>query len=127
MKNITLKNLALLLAVMFALSSCAATKVAKDPHAQYMGNWEYVVEDLPVDIDGTMILSKVEGVIKTVLVNPMGDLEIEGATIMDGVFNAEFDAQGNLVELEGKFEGDSYNGVLVVQDTEFVMTAKKVQ
>lgn len=127
MKNITLKNLALLLAVMFALSSCAATKLAKDPNAQYMGDWEYVVEDLPVDIDGTMILSTVEGVIKTVLANPMGDMEIEGATIVDGIFKAEFDAQGNLVELEGKFDGDSYNGVLVVQDTEFVMTAKKVK
>jgi len=125
MKDI--RNFALLLAVMFALSSCAGSKVAKDPHAQYMGNWEYVVEDLPVDIDGTMILSKVEGVIKTVLSNPMGDMEIEGATIVDGVFKAEFDAQGNLVELEGTFEGDSYNGVLVVQDTEFVMTAKKAQ
>ena len=127
MKHITLKNLTLLLAVMFALSSCAATKVAKDPNAQYMGNWEYVVEELPVDIDGTMILSTVEGVINTVLSNPMGDMEIEGATIVDGTFKAEFDAQGNLVELEGKFDGDSYNGVLVVQDTEFVMTAKKVQ
>jgi len=125
MKDI--RNFVLLLAVMFALSSCAGSKVAKDPHAQYMGNWEYVVEDLPVDIDGTMILSKVEGVIKTVLSNPMGDMEIEGATIVDGVFKAEFDAQGNLVELEGTFEGDSYNGVLVVQDTEFVMTAKKAQ
>ena len=127
MKNITLKNLALLLAVMFALSSCAATKLAKDPNAQYMGDWEYVVEDLPVDIDGTMILSTVEGVIKTVLANPMGDMEIEGATIVDGIFKAEFDAQGNLVELEGKFDGDSYKGVLVVQDTEFVMTAKIVK
>lgn len=125
MKN--MKNFALLLAVMFALSSCAATKVAKDPNAQYMGDWEYVVEDLPVDIDGTMVLSTVEGVIKTTLVNPMGDLEIEGATIVDGTFNAEFDAQGNLIELEGKFDGDTYNGVLVVQDTEFVMTAKKVK
>lgn len=124
MKN--MKNFALLLAVMFALSSCAATKVAKDPNAQYMGDWEYVVEELPVDIDGTMVLSTVEGVIKTTLVNPMGDLEIEGTTIVDGNLKAEFDAQGNLVELEGKFEGDTYNGVLIVQDTEFVMTAKKV-
>lgn len=122
-----LRNFALLLAVIFALSSCAATKVAKDPNAQYMGDWEYAVEDLPVDIDGTMTLSTVEGVIKTLLSNPMGDMEIEGATIVDGTFKADFDAQGNVVELEGKFEGDSYNGVLIVQDTEFVMTAKKVK
>jgi hypothetical protein len=127
MKNITLKNFALLLAVMFALSSCASMRVAKDPHAPYLGDWEYVVEELPVDIDGTMVLSKVEGVLKVLLANPMGDLEIEGATIEDGTFKAEFDAQGNLVELEGKFDGDSYNGLLIVQDTEFVMKANKVK
>jgi len=127
MKNITIRNFALLLAVMFAFASCASTRVAKDPHAQYMGEWEYVVEELPVDIDGTLVLSKEEGVIKAVLVNPMGDLEIEGTTIEDGVLKAEFDAQGNLVELEGTFDGDSYNGYLIVQDTEFVMTAKRVK
>jgi hypothetical protein len=127
MKNITIRNFALLLSVMFAFSSCASMRVAKDPNAQYMGDWEYVVEELPVDIDGTMVLSSEEGVIKTILMNPMGDLEIEGLTIVDGNLKAEFDAQGNIVELEGKFEGDSYNGYLIVQDTEFVMTAKKVK
>jgi hypothetical protein len=127
MKNMTIRNFALLLAVMFAFASCASTRIAKDPHAQYMGDWEYVVEDLPVDIDGTLVLSKVEGVLKAVLVNPMGDLEIEGVTIVDGNLKAEFDAQGNLVELEGKFEGDVYNGFLIVQDTEFVMNAKRVK
>ena len=127
MKNITLKNFALLLAVMFALSSCASMRVAKDPNAQYMGEWEYVVEELPVDIDGTLVLSTVEGVIKTMMINPMGEMEIEGLTIVDGALKAEFDAQGNLVELEGNFDGDSYSGYLIVQDTEFVMTAKKVK
>ena len=127
MKNITIRNYALLIAVMFAFSSCASMRVAKDPNAQYMGDWEYVVEDLPVDIDGTLVLSTVEGVIKTMMINPMGEMEIEGLTIVDGALKAEFDAQGNLVELEGNFDGDSYSGYLIVQDTEFVMTAKKVK
>ena len=127
MKITTIRNFALLLAVMLAFTSCASIKKSKDPHAQYMGNWEYVVVDLPVDIDGTLVLSKEEGVLKTVLVNPMGDLEIEGVTIVDGTLKAEFEAQGNFIELEGKFEGDAYNGFLIVQDTEFVMTAKRVK
>ena len=127
MKNTTLRNFALLLALMLAFTSCASTKRAKDPHAQYLGNWEYVVQNLPVDIDGTLVLSKEEGVLKTVMVNPMGDLEIEGVTIVDGNLKAEFEAQGNIVVLEGKFEGDAYNGFLIVQDTEFVMKANRVK
>ena len=77
MKNITLKNFALLLAVMFAISSCASMRVAKDPNAQYMGEWEYVVEELPVDIDGTLVLSTEEGVIKTTMITPMGEMPID--------------------------------------------------
>jgi len=124
MKN-NIKNLVLLFAVVFALSSCAATKVAKDPHAPFLGNWEYVVEDLPVDIDGTMAISKEEGTLGATLLTPMGDVPITDITITDGALKAEFDAEGNLVELEGTFEGDTYNGLLIVQGSEFVMTAKK--
>jgi hypothetical protein len=127
MKNINIKNLVLLLAVVFALSSCAATKVAKDPHAPFLGNWEYVVEDLPVDIDGTMSVSKEEGVLSAALMTPMGDVPITDITITDGVLKAEFDAEGNLVELEGTFEGDTYKGLLIVQGSEFVMNAKKTE
>jgi len=127
MKNTTLKNVALLFALVFAISSCASMKVAKDPNAQYMGEWEYVVEELPVDIDGTLVLSQEEGVIKTLMITPMGELEIEGLTIVDGTLKAEFDAQGNMVELEGKFDGENYSGYLTVQDTDFVMKAKKVK
>ena len=127
MKKNPIRNLALLLAAMFALSSCASMRVAKDPNAQYMGEWEYVVEELPVDIDGTLVLSQEEGVIHTTMITPMGELEIEGLTIEEGTLRAEFDAQGNFIELEGKFEGESYNGYLTVQDTDFVMKAKKVK
>jgi len=127
MKKNAIRNFALLFAVMFALSSCASMRVAKDPNAQYMGEWEYVVEELPVDIDGTLVLSQEEGVIKTLMITPMGDLEIEGLTITDGTLKANFDAQGNLIELEGTFDEDTYNGYLTVQETDFVMTAKKVK
>ncbi len=120
-----MRNLALLFAVMFALSSCASTKVAKDPHAPFLGDWEYVVEDLPVDIDGTMAISKEEGTLKAILLTPMGDVPIQDISITEGTLKAEFDAEGNLVELEGKFEGDSYSGYLIVQGSEFVMKAKK--
>lgn len=125
MKKNTLKNFALLFAVLIAFSSCASTKVARDPHAPYLGNWEYTVDELPVDIDGTMVISKEEGVLKAVLVTPMGEAPIDDISIEDGVLKAEFDAEGNFIELEGTFEGDTYKGALLVQGGEFPMSMKK--
>jgi hypothetical protein len=125
MKNNMLKNLALLFAVIIALSSCASTKVPKDPHAQYLGNWNYVVDDLPVDIDGTMIITKEEGDLNATMANPMGEMLIEDVSIVDGVFKAEFEVEGNFIELEGTFEGNTYTGALFVQGGEFPMKMTK--
>lgn len=125
MKNITLKNFALLLASLLVFASCASTKVARDPHAPYLGNWEYTVDDLPVDIDGTLVISKEEGVLKALMVTPMGDAPIDEITIEEGVLKASFDADGNFIELEGTFEGNAYKGGLFVQGGEFPMSMKK--
>ena len=125
MKNITLRNLALLFAVILAFSSCASSRVAKDPHAPYLGNWDYMVEELPVDIDGTMIFTKEEGVLKATMANPMGEMVIEDITIEEGVLKAEFDVEGNFIELEGTFEGNTYEGALFVQGSEFPMKMTK--
>ena len=125
MKNNTLRNLAFLLAVILAFSSCASTKVAKDPHAAYLGNWEYTVDDLPVDVDGTLVISKEEGVLKAEMVTSMGSMVIEDITIEENVLKAEFDVEGNFIELEGTFEGNSYNGFLLVQGGEFPMKGTK--
>lgn len=127
MKNNIVRNFALLLTVVIAFSSCASTKVAKDPHAQYLGEWDYVVEDLPVDIDGTLVISKEEGVLKAKMVNPMGELEIEDITIEEGVLKSEFDVEGNFIELEGTFTENVYKGFLLVQGGEFPMNMTKKQ
>jgi len=127
MKNNTIRNFALMLAVLLAFSSCASTRIAKDPHAPYLGNWDYVVEELPVDIDGTFAITKEEGVLKAKMINPMGEMELEEITIEEGVLKSEFEAEGNFIELEGTFEGDSYSGFLFVQGGEFPMKMKKQQ
>lgn len=125
MKNNILRNFALMLAIALAFSSCASTKVAKDPHAQYLGEWDYQVLELPVDIDGTFGISKEEGILKATMVNPMGEIVIEEITIEESVLKAEIDVEGNFIELEGTFEGDTYSGFLFVQGGEFVMKMTK--
>jgi hypothetical protein len=125
MKKNTMKNLALLLAVILAFSACASTKIVKDPNAKFLGEWEYVVEEIPVDVDGIMTISNIEGVLHGSLSNSMGEMEISEFSIEDGLLKASFDADGNFVELGGAFDGDSYTGTLTVQDTDFPMKAKK--
>lgn len=125
MKNNILRNFALLLAVALTFASCASTKVAKDPHAQYLGEWDYQVLELPVDIDGTFVISKEEGVLKAKMVNPMGEIVLEEITIEENVLKSEFDVEGNFIELEGTFEGSAYSGFLFVQGGEFVMKMQK--
>ena len=125
MKNNMLRNFVLMLAVALAFSSCAATKVAKDPHAPYLGEWDYQVLELPVDIDGTFVIANEEGILKATMVNPMGDIVIEDLTIEENVLKAEFDVEGNYIELEGTFEGNAYSGFLFVQGGEFVMKMTK--
>ncbi len=127
MKNTTIRNFALLLTVLIAFSSCASTKVAKDPHAPYLGQWDYVVEELPVDIDGVFEITKVEGVLKAKMINPMGELEIDDLTIEEGVLKSEFEVEGNFIELEGTFAENAYNGFLFVQGGEFPMKMTKKQ
>ena len=125
MKNNIVRNFALMLAVALAFSSCASTKVAKDPHAPYLGEWDYQVLELPVDIDGTFVISKVEGVLKATMVNPMGEMALEEITIVENVLKSEFEVEGNFIELEGTFEGNAYSGFLFVQGGEFVMKMTK--
>ena len=125
MKKNTLRNFALMLAVALAFSSCASTKVAKDPHAPYLGEWDYQVLELPVDIDGTFVISKEEGVLKATMVNPMGEMSLEEITIVENVLKSEFEVEGNFIELEGTFDGNAYSGFLFVQGGEFVMNMTK--
>jgi hypothetical protein len=125
MKNTIVRSTVLLLTVLLAFS-CASTRVPKDPHAAYLGNWEYAVENLPVDVDGTMVIMKEEGILSAKLVTPMGEAPITDIAIEDGVLKASFDAQGNFIELQGTFDGDAYDGLLLVQGGEFPMKATRV-
>jgi hypothetical protein len=125
MKMNILRNFALMLAVALAFSSCASTKVAKDPHAPYLGEWDYQVLELPVDIDGTFVISKEEGVLKASMVSPMGEMPLEEITIVENVLKSEFEVEGNFIELEGTFDGNTYSGFLFVQGGEFVMKMTK--
>ena len=124
MNNKTLRNFALLLTVMFAFSSCASLKMGKKTNP-YVGTWDYVVEELPVDIDGTLLITEVEGVLTGTMVNPMGEMEMDKLTIVEDVLAAELDADGTLVEFEGKFTENSYEGFLFAQGGEFVMKMTK--
>ena len=65
---------------------------------------------LTVIIAFSSCASTKEGILNATMVNPMGEMVIEGISIEANVLKADFEAEGNLIELEGTFEGDSYSG-----------------
>ena len=116
-----MKNFAMMLAVLFAFSSCASMKMGKKSVDQYLGEWEYEIEEIPADIDGTFVLSREEGVLKGTMITPMGDVSTLDITLVENALTASFDAGGTILDLEGTFEGDAYAGRFFVQDTDFPM------
>ena len=67
---------------------------------------------LTVIIAFSSCTSTKEGILNATMANPMGEMVIEGISIEANVLKADFEAEGNLIELEGTFEGDSYSGFL---------------
>jgi len=115
----------ILSALVLGLSSCAAMKSGGDSPKKYVGDWEYKVEELPIDIDGTFVVDYQDGVYTVLLITPMGDLALDDVTIEKGVLNSTFNADGNFGEIGGTFTGDQFDGSLLVQGNEFVMKATR--
>jgi hypothetical protein len=125
MKKCTQLAFLLLLSIGLITTSCSSTKLAAKTAKKYVGNWDYKVAEIPVDLDGTLVISFEEGTYSADMITPMGTAEISDITIVDNKLKASFDADGNYIDLEGTFGGNSYKGLFMVSGSEFDMTMEK--
>ncbi len=105
------------------LSACATLQTPVDPT---LGDWDYVIENLPRgEPEGTFTIAK-DGEGYTGTLRRKGG---DGVTLDDIVIagnlleSSRFQAQGNTVVMSGTFEGGSFEGTLVVRGRSFSITA----
>lgn len=98
-----------------AASKMTETKAAEPTQSPYLGTWNYSVPGTPMgDVSGKLILKMENGQVKGHIeadgsVSVIEDLKLEEKSMTGNIFYS-----GSLVKLEGMFEGDKYNGSLVV-------------
>jgi len=119
-------NLILILAAGLIWTGCAATKTTA---SKYVGNWDYVVRNLPDgDVNGIMSISQEGDAFKGNIKSDDGSISIiiEDLKIEDNKLTGYFYFQGMKIDMSGGFDGADFSGSIMVDYNEFPMSAQKV-
>lgn len=100
--------------------ACTSSKTTA---SKYVGEWNY-----SIDWDGTsypikMIINSTDDGYTGRFSSDFGDLDIDDLVIEDDKLTATYDFQGNLVNFEGTFEGDTFKGLSSAMGYEFPIEA----
>lgn len=96
-----------------------------DPDQSAVGEWEYVISNLPDGDSKGVLTIKQEGYkyVGTIQSDqgslPLKNLVIENKELK----NASFEAQGYAIDMSGAFEGDAFTGKIRAAGYDFPMTA----
>lgn len=107
------------------LGACATLQTQVDPT---LGEWQYVIENLPRgEPEGTFTIANGGDGYTGTLQRKGGDgVALDDIVIADNVLeSSSFPAQGNTVVMSGAFEGESFEGTLSVMGRTFPITAEK--
>ena len=107
------------------LGACATLQTQVDPT---LGEWQYVIENLPRgEPEGMFTIAKDgEGYTGTLQRKGGDGVALDDIVIADNVLeSSSFSAQGNTVVMSGAFEGESFEGTLSVMGRTFPITAEK--
>ena len=107
------------------LGACATLQTQVDPT---LGEWQYVIENLPRgEPEGMFTIAKDGEGYTGKLQRKGGDgVALDDIVIADNVLeSSSFPAQGNTVVMSGAFEGESFEGTLSVMGRTFPITAEK--
>lgn len=98
--------IALILGI-FLVSGCASTKKLVD---SYVGKWNYDLETPQGTFSGNMQITHDGNEFHGSLNSDMGSVDLSDLKIEDGKLTANFDMQGNTIDVTGNFEGEVFNG-----------------
>ena len=107
------------------LSACATLQTPADPT---LGDWDYVIENLPRgEPEGTFTIAKDgEGYTGTLRRKGGDGVALDDIVIAGNLLeSSRFQAQGNTVVMSGAFEGESFEGTLSVRGRTFPISAVK--
>lgn len=136
MKNLTtLKRSAALLLVMLTLAAFPMQQgvsgpVDMDTEIQNAydptGTWNYEVETPDGNLTGEMTIKKVDGEFEVKIESDVyGTLELEDITFEKMVMEASIEIEGDQIEFEWEFDGDSMEGTVYSGEDELAMTAER--
>jgi hypothetical protein len=126
MKNKFNFNILFILAAVLFWYGCAATKTTS---SRYVGNWDYVVRNLPDgDVNGIMTISQEGDAYKGDIKSDDGSISIsmQDLKIEDDKLTSYFYFQGMKIDMAGDFDGGNFTGSISVDYNQFPMTAQKV-
>jgi len=126
MNTILRIHVLLILAAGLIWAGCAATKTTS---SRYVGNWDYVVRNLPDgDVNGIMTISQDGDSFKGDIKSDDGSIAItmEDLKIEDNKLSSYFYFQGMKIDMAGDFNGSEFTGSIMVDYNEFPITAQKV-
>lgn len=105
-----------------SLSQDAEVQKAYDPS----GTWNYEVETPEGTLTGEMTIKKADDQFEVVIESDVyGTLELEDITFEKMVMEASIEIEGDQIEFEWKFDGDSMEGAAYSGEDELAMTAER--
>ena len=88
------------MASMIGFGCAVSNKMGTD---EYVGEWEYIVSDLPDgDETGILVISKIEGVYKGLIQSSDGDVKINELKIENGNLSGSYNSMGYDISINGK-------------------------
>ncbi len=116
----------MILAAGLLWAGCATTKTTA---SKYVGNWDYVVRNLPDgDVNGIMTISQEGDEFKGDIKSDDGSISInmEDLKIEVNKLTSYFYYEGMKINMSGDFDGPDFTGSITVDYNEFPISARKV-
>jgi hypothetical protein len=122
MKNFLLNCVFWFLFIGAMLTAC---KTSQTTASRYVGEWHYTIDWEGTEYPMKMIINTSDDGYSGMFSSEWGDLPLDDLVIEDDKLTANYDFQGNYVDFEGTFEGDTFKGVSSSGGYEFPMEATR--